>query len=107
MTRLLALVAFLWAGAAAAEMPRYQVEAHCKEIASFGGSYSASLFNACFDMEQVAYNGLKPRWDRLPHAMRGHCDDIASFGGPGSYALLESCVQMEEAASSTTKKFNY
>lgn len=29
--------------AVAQELPRFNVEGHCKQVASFGGSYSASL----------------------------------------------------------------
>ena len=88
-------------------MPRYDVEAHCNEVAGFGGEFSEMMYDGCFDMEQAAYNNLKDRWTDLPGRMRGHCEDIASFGGPGSYSMLEGCVQMEEAAASTDNTFQY
>ena len=95
------------AGTAMADMPRYDVKAHCAEIASFGGSYSESLNQSCFEMEQVAYDGLKPGWDALPSAMRTHCDEIARFGESGSYSLLEACIQQEAKAASSPKSFKY
>lgn len=83
----------------AAEVPRFDVEAHCEKIASFGGSYSAVLDEACFAQEQQAYDRLKPMWPQLPAEMAAHCEKIASFGGPGSYTLMEACVQQEMQAS--------
>jgi hypothetical protein len=84
--------------AQSAPMPYYDVERHCRRIASFGGSYSATLYDGCLDMEQNAYDNLKPYWSSLPSAMRQHCDRIARSGG-GNYTILEGCVQMEESAS--------
>jgi hypothetical protein len=83
----------------ARDMPIYDVDRHCRTIANFGGSYSATLDRSCFGQEQQAYDGLKPRWGALPARMRQHCDEIARFGGTGSYTLLSSCVRMEEAAA--------
>jgi len=105
--QLIACGAVVIAMPALAEMPRYDVEAHCREIASFSGDYSAMMYDGCFDMEQAAYDTLKVRWDGLPATMRSHCDQIATFAGAGSYSMLEGCVQMEEQASSTDNTFEY
>ena len=86
------------ADAQPSEMPNYDVDRQCRRIASMGGSYSESLFGACFDSEQAAYDGLKARWAALPATIRGQCDRIARMGGAGSYSLLQVCVQQEEAA---------
>lgn len=93
----------------ASELPRFDVEAHCKKVASFGGAYSASLDESCFSMEQEAYNGLKPEWGGLPASVRQHCENVAAFGGDGSYSLLESCVQMEveSAGANSKRKFKF
>ena len=98
---------FFPASAQAQQLPHFDVTTHCKEVASFGGSYSAMLNNSCIDMEQDAYNHLKPVWGRLPGSMRDHCTEVAAFGGPGSYSLLESCVKMESDAASSQKTFRY
>jgi len=87
--------------------PRYDVEAHCKEVANFGGSYSASLDNACLEQEQNAYDGLKANWAEVPIKAREHCDEIARFGGHGSYNLLQACIQQEVKARGTRPKFRY
>ena len=92
---------------ASADMPRYDVSSHCDAIARFGGNYSATMYDGCFEMEQAAYNSLKSRWDSLNSALRSHCNDIATFASPGSYSMLEGCVMMEEQASSTNNTFDY
>lgn len=87
--------------------PRYDVEAHCKEVASFGGTYSASLDNACLDQEQMAYDALKADWTNVPTDARAHCDEVARFGGHGSYNLLQACIQQETKARGARPKFRY
>lgn len=103
----LAIAVALSGASALADMPRYDVEAHCTEIAGFGGTYSHSLFNGCMDQEQSAYDTLKEAWSTLPAEIRAHCDEIAAFSSPGSYALLQGCVQMERSAGQQRKTFQY
>lgn len=96
----------LWSGASfAGELPRFDVEAHCQELASFGGS-SNVMFNTCIEMEQQAYNGLKDRWAGLPAGIRNECTDLASFGG-GDYSMLATCVKMETQAAANKKSFSF
>lgn len=90
-----AMLAGLAAPAAATDMPRYDVDAHCRAVAEFGGSYSAVMENGCFDLEQQAYDALKPHWNELPEAMREHCDEVARLGGDGSYSMLKGCIDLE------------
>lgn len=94
------------AHAGGAEMPRYDVETHCRTVASFGGSYSAALDKACMEMEQKAYDALKPVWPQAG-AAGAHCDEVARFGGTGSYSLLETCIDMETTAGKTKPKFKF
>jgi hypothetical protein len=91
----------------AADMPRYEAEAHCEEVAAFGGEKSAMLYNSCVDMEQSAYNELKEVWQTVPAATQTHCDDVASFGSHGSYSLLESCVDMKTRAAENQSEFSF
>ena len=93
----------------AQNVPRYNVPAHCKQIASFGGNYSEMLYGTCMDQEQGSYDALKPTWPHLPSTMRDHCNEIASFGGPGSYMLLKTCVdqELESARANANKGFHY
>lgn len=81
--------------AQASDVPRFDVETHCRKVASFGGTYSASIDKTCFEGEQDAYDKLKPIWGSLPEATAAHCTKVAGFGGTGSYSILETCVRME------------
>ncbi|QTP60943.1 hypothetical protein HNO53_20825 [Billgrantia antri] len=91
----------------AQEMPRYDVEAHCEEIASFGGEFSNMTYNGCIQMEQSAYDGLKGQWASLPGNIQRHCDEIATFASPGSYSTLQGCVQMEVSAGQNRGQFSF
>lgn len=102
-----ALVVLFPLVSSAAEMPRFDAEAHCEQVAAVGGSPSNSLYNSCIDMEQTAYNGLKAEWASLPTNIQNHCRDVASVTGPGSYSLLESCVDMEVSAGSNRREFSF
>lgn len=90
-------------------VPHYDVNTYCKEVAGFGGSYSATLDKSCFSMEQSAYNAVKAKWNAIPEDTRKHCDQVASFGGKGSYSLLQSCIGMETEANSENsgRSFKY
>jgi len=88
-------------------MPRFDVAAHCKEVASFGGTYSAMMEQQCMKMEQGDYDSLKQRWPGLPESMKDHCLQVASFGGTASYMMLNQCVKMELEAGSADKTFKY
>lgn len=101
------LASFLPLIASAADMPRFDVKAHCQQVASATGSSSNMLYNSCIDMEQSAYNNLKDQWGSLPGNVRSHCQDVASVTGPGSYSLLESCVDMEVSAGSNRSEFSF
>lgn len=90
---------FSIASALAQELPRFDVKAHCKVIANFGGSYSAITERGCFQMEQASYDSLKGPWASLPERMKTHCIEIAKFGGTGNYMTLEGCVKLELEAT--------
>lgn len=93
--------------ASAQQVPRFDVEAHCEELAGFGGEYSNTMYNTCIDVEQSAYDGLKGQWASLPASIRNHCEELARFGGPGSYSMLETCVDMEVSAGNNRSQFSF
>lgn len=95
--------------ASAQNLPRFDVDRHCQEVASFGGAPSEVIRSGCFDMEQSAYDKLKDSWSDIPGSTRKHCLEVATFGGPGSYSLLEGCLQMERSAreQNQSRRFKY
>jgi hypothetical protein len=90
--------------ALAQDLPRFDVQVHCQRLAGLGGQMSQSVFGICMDVEQAAYDGLKPTWQALPSAVREHCLSLASFGGPGSYAVLQTCIQVGVDAGKQNKQ---
>lgn len=108
-TAALVIIALLGlsATAHAQEIPRFDVEAHCNAVASFGGDFSNMTYNGCVDMEQSSYNGLKGRWSEIPAATRRECINIATFGGTGDYMTLEGCIDMEMAAAGNQSTFSF
>jgi hypothetical protein len=90
--------------AMAQQIPKFDMQAHCKKISTLGDSYSATLDKTCFDMEQSAYGKLKSTWPIISSRLRNHCAEAASFGGSGSYTMLETCIEMETSAEIKNKK---
>jgi hypothetical protein len=91
--------------ATAQELPRFDVEGHCEEVAEFGGG-SHQIYNGCIQMEQSSYNSLRDRWGGIEPGIRRHCQEVATFGG-GSYQILQGCVQMEEDAAGNRESFSF
>lgn len=58
------------------------------------------------DMEQQAYNALKPVWAQIPGASRNYCNDVAQVSG-GSFSILKGCIDMETNAANTPRSFDY
>lgn len=83
---------FVYSGVAIAE---FDTKAYCREVASFGGTYSYSLEASCRQMENSAKKRLEAKAARTPAMVQVHCEEVAQFGGQGSYSLMESCIKME------------
>ncbi|WP_281841205.1 hypothetical protein [Sinisalibacter aestuarii] len=99
------LFACIAAPAQAQTIPRYNAEGYCQQVADISGG-SAMIFNGCMDMEQQAYNALKPVWAQLPGNARNYCDEVARVSG-GSYTILQGCIEMETEAASSPRSFDY
>lgn len=90
-----------------ADMPNYNVEAQCREVAASGGTFSETIMQGCLQMEQSAYNQLKPNWDSLSSTLRGQCDEVARSGSEGSYTILQGCLKMEQSAAKSNQRFSF
>lgn len=101
----LALVLIAAPGAARAEMPNYDVEAHCRQVGQVAGG-SQEMENFCLRQEQSAYDSLKPVWDGLPASLRSHCDQVAQMAG-GSFEMLKFCVGQEIKAARANQRFHF
>lgn len=105
MKKILFAVALCLASPVVAEIPRYNAEGYCQQVAAVSGS-SAMIFKGCMDMEQQSYNTLKPIWSRIPAQSKSYCDDVSRVSG-GSYSILQGCIEMEAVASNATRTFKY
>ncbi len=93
----------------ASDIPRYDPESWCEEVASMGGGMSHTLKGACLQQEQTAYDHLKPQWADIPAATRSWCDEVARTGATGTYVLLKSCIQqeLESRKANSQSKFKF
>lgn len=101
----LCLVTCFAVPANAQTIPRYNVDGYCQKVADVSGG-SAMIFNGCMDMEQQAYNAVKPVWAQIPSKSRNYCDEVARVSG-GSYSILKGCIDMEANAANSPRSFDY
>ncbi len=104
MRRLLLLGCMLGLSAVA-EVPRYDVEGYCEKLKKVSGG-SDMIYNSCIDMEQDAYNNLKPNWAIYPEETKKYCNRLGEVSG-GAYSILETCIDMELEESSNKSKFEF
>lgn len=102
---LIVLLPLPFSAAIAENMPRYNPERYCQQVANVSGG-SSMIFNGCIDMEQQSYDSLKRVWVSTPSRVKNYCDEVASVTG-GSYSILEGCVDMEIDAANSDKKFKF
>jgi len=79
--------------AAAAEVPKLNVERMCRESAKRD---SSSNFDPkrCLDSENRAREELVGKWDSFPVPDRQQCTQLATLGGTASYVALITCLEM-------------
>ncbi|PRY63487.1 hypothetical protein B0H98_10882 [Vreelandella songnenensis] len=73
--------------AMAADIPRFEVEAICKEIT--GGS--RDMFNFCIEQEQKSYNQLRDKAESIDPRTVSYCTE----GVGDSYEVLLFCIEDE------------
>lgn len=83
--------------AQAQDLPRYDPEAYCDNIAD-----STSLYNHCVKREQESYNALRANWSSYSAHARGYCSDLVD-----NYRLLEHCIKREAEAESEKNSFSF
>lgn len=98
-------IILLTAPALSQSLPRFDPPAYCKKISDVSGGSSA-IYKSCLEMEQDAYNDLKPSWGSLSASKRNYCEEIARFSD-SSYSILKSCVEMETDAEDSTPEFKF
>lgn len=94
---------------ALAELPKFDVNTHCDNVANAIGESSEMIRSGCFEQEQTSYNNLKKVWETLPKSMQSHCTAVAKSMAPGSYMILDGCVtqELESKAGNSNFQFKY
>ena len=89
--------------AMAADIPRFEVEAICKEIS--GGSHD--MFNFCIEQEQKSYNQLRDEAESIDARMMNYCNE----GAGDSYEVLLFCIEdetyAENESANSLKSFSF
>ena len=75
---------------AAMDLPRYDSDAYCLELAQYGGG-AADLVDHCIALEGQALALVIQRWPTLSMATQQDCIQITLMGGE-SYDLLKTCI---------------
>jgi hypothetical protein len=83
--------------AAAADVPKLNVERMCRESAK-GDPSSNFDPKRCLDSENRAREELVGKWDSFPAPDRQQCTQLATLGGTASYVALITCLEMNRDA---------
>lgn len=102
---LILAILFTAAPASAFDLPRYDVDSYCQQVAQVSGG-SATIYNGCIEMEQSAYNDLKQSWASVPEKTAKYCNRVARTSN-GSYTILQGCIDMEMDAAGNKVGFQY
>lgn len=92
---LLAGLASLSMGNAHAEdrPTRYDVDAHCSELANTNDGFSPEVMQRCLIAQNDALDRVKRIWAATPAYIQRDCDARARLHGEDDYAVLEKCIQ--------------
>lgn len=82
--------------AAAAEVPRLDVERMCRDSAAADPTIDYSP-KRCIDSENQARDQLAQKWQNFSAADRQECTQVATMGGTASYVELITCLEMNAA----------
>jgi hypothetical protein len=89
---------FLFVALTADQVPSFNIEPVCREIAERADAPSYS--QNCLRKERNAREQLKAKWTAFPAADRSYCVQLASLGGEPSYVELITCLETAQAARS-------
>lgn len=77
----------------------FDIEKHCKEVASFaGGSYQ--IEQGCRNNERKAQAQIDS--ESIPPEIKAHCQEVAEFAG-GSYQIMMGCIKNEIKAKANLR----
>jgi len=83
--------------AAAADVPKLDVERMCRESAKADPTTNFDP-KRCLDSENRTREELVGKWDSFPAGDRQQCTQLATLGGTASYVALIVCLEMNRDA---------
>jgi hypothetical protein len=82
--------------AEAAQLPRFNITATCRQAQPLTGD--KSVFQSCMSEESSARNKLAKSWSTFKPGSRTSCVGEAQEGGTPSYVDLLTCLQLDKEA---------
>ncbi|WP_262271036.1 MULTISPECIES: hypothetical protein [Microvirga] len=86
--------------AAAQQLPRFNVEATCKEAQPLTPQ-DTNPYESCMRDETAAERQLRDIWSTAPEGTRATCGQEAQIGGTPSYVDMLTCLQVAQGTSPT------
>src|ERR1700730_14228610 len=103
MIRLAAIFALILAQATlavAAQPPRFNIKATCRQAQPLSGSGDKSVYQGCVDSEVEAQKQLYKIWQTFKPSSQRSCASETQIGGAPSYVDLLTCLQLDKEAGS-------
>jgi hypothetical protein len=94
------LAGSLWL--AADDVPTFNVEPFCREIASRAAPVGDA--DICLRQEREARDQLVKEWGQFPAADRAYCQELHTVGGDTTYTELLTCLELQRDARNLREK---
>jgi hypothetical protein len=88
-------------GAAAQQLPRFDIEASCRTVQALSPE-DRNPVQGCLSDEAEAERQLQAIWSSAPSGPRETCTKETQVGGAPSYVDVLTCLQMFQGGASTT-----
>lgn len=76
------------------DLPEYNVEEYCLDIATTTSTLTGTMLRSCVNTEQKAYENVKRIWVELPESVKLDCMSLVERIRR-SYVILNACVLRE------------
>ena len=94
---LVAVALAVQTSARCAELPKYDIDLHCKAATALFASSQDFMKKACIESEQKSQNEIASRLDRFSAETLKSCDALASATAGGSYQSFAGCLALDIA----------
>jgi hypothetical protein len=88
---------FAASSAGAAELPKYDIDLHCKATTAIFASSQDFMMKACRESEEKSAKQIGSRLDRFSPETLARCDALAQTATGGSYQSFAGCLVLDIA----------